>query len=280
MCLKATVFGYSESRRTAAPTGTSTTTVSANKAFTGSVTMSAVQDPLDAIAPATIAFSPSTVTPTANSTITATHDPLVQPGIYAMWVEGRSSLYSYQVKRVPLSINVGGITSDFTMGPCCELGATAPLAGDPADFTVTVAKKGSGPMTAVDLTLEDLSGNPIAGSITPSTITSFPTTVSIIVDTSGLSDGLHSFVLRGRMTLSDGVTTVTRLLPLNVHVAPTTSTGKNDYVDVKGFALMEIMKLESNRVFARSLTPVVPSLEDEALVQGKSVRLLPWNYAP
>jgi hypothetical protein len=213
-------------------------------------------------------------------TITATYDPAILPGIYAMWVEGRSALYSFQVKRVPLSVNVGGVASDFKLAPCCELGATALVTGDPATFTATVADTGSVPMTAVSLSVEDLQGNPIAATITPATVTTFPATVSITIDTSGLSTGVHSYVLRGRATLADGITTVTHILPITVNVAPTTSTGKDDYVDVKGFALMEVMAVSANSVSARSLTPVLPSMDHEDLLVGRDVRLLPWDYSP
>jgi hypothetical protein len=135
-------------------------------------------------------------------------------------------------------------------------------------------------LSTVDLTLEDLAGNPSSGSITPSSVSSFPTTVSITANTGGMSPGLHTLVLRGRTTLADGVTTVTHLLPLVVNVQPSTSPGKNDYVDVKGFALMEVMKIEANSVFSRALTPIVRDLEDERLLLGRSVRLLPWDYSP
>jgi len=264
------------------PTASTTTTVSSNKAFTGNVAMSAVKDPLDSVAPAAITLSPTSVTPTSNATISASYDPAVLPGIYSMWVEGRSALYSFQVKRVPLSVNVGGVVSDFKFAPCCDLGATALVAGDPANFTATVADTGSVPLTGVNLSVEDLQGNAIAATITPATVTTFPQTVSITIDTSGLSSGVHNYVLRGRATLADGITTVTHVLPLTVNVAPVTSPSKNDYVDVKGFALMEVTKAASNEnsVHAKALTPVLPSMEHEALLVGRDVRLLPWDYSP
>lgn len=262
------------------PSGSATTTVSSNTAFSGTVAMSAYKDPLDTIAAASIALTPNFVTPTNNVTISATLDPAVLPGIYAMWVEGGSALYSFQVKNVPLSVNVGGITSDFKLAPCCSLGATAALSGDPATFTVTLADVGSVPLTGVNLSVEDLQGNPVVATITPSIVSTFPATVSVTIDTSGFSAGVHSYVLRGRATLADGITPVTHLLPLTVNVAPTTSPGKNDYVDIKGFALMEIMKVDANTVQARSQTPVLPSMDHEALLVGRDVRLLPWDYSP
>lgn len=264
------------------PTASTTTNVSSNKAFTGTVAMSALKDPLDVVAPTAITVSPTSVTPTSDVTISASYDPTVLPGIYAMWVEGRSALYSFHVKRVPLSVNVGGVASDFKLAPCCEVGATALVAGDPANFTATVADTGSVPLTSVNLTAEDLQGNPIAATITPATVTAFPATVSISIDTSGLSSGVHNYVLRGRATLADGITTVTHILPLTVNVSPTTSPGKNDYVDVKGFALMEITKAASNEnsVHAKALTPILPSMDHQALMVGRDVRLLPWDYSP
>lgn len=263
-------------------TGTATFRVSRNTAFTGSVSLSTLTDPNDPLNPMNnvgqmgpITYTPSTFTPAlgggTNVTVSATMGALpVPPGVYTVWAVGQSSTYSYQIKYLPISLNVGGVTKDFTLGGGQSLGPAT--AGGSVTFTVPVTNVG-GFGSTVNLTLERIDGTVVR---TIATGVGMGQSRDVTIDTSGLSAGAHTYVVRGTGINADGQP-VTHLVPLTVYVGQQTP-GDNTYVDITGFALMEVMYADSNGVDARAITPVLPDMTDERLFFGRPPRLLPWDY--
>jgi hypothetical protein len=268
--------------------------VSRNAAFTANVNLTAVADPDDPSNPLNtdppqagpIAFSSTPVTPATGSgtvvDVSAVTDNAVA-GIYPVWLVGQSTQYDYHYKYLPLSLNVGNVQRDFTVG--------APQSNGPAErggnvsFTIPLFNASSSPSRRfngpVDLSLETLAGTPldtIASGVTPGQNVSRDVTIS----TAGLSNGAHRYAVRATGVNGDGLA-VTHLLPLTVFVGFQTP-GSDTYVDVTGFAAMEIMCAPvpsctpPNQVYGRALTPVVTSLDDELLSIATTSRLVPWDY--
>jgi hypothetical protein len=69
---------------------------------------------------------------------------------------------------------------------------------------------------------------------------------------------------------------VTHLLLLTVNIAPNSSPGNDEYIDISGFAGMRVAALASNTVWAYAITPVIADPTDPGLARGKVPRLLPW----
>lgn len=264
-----------------AGTGTASFRVSRNTAFTGSVDLDVVTDPNDPLNPMNVPgeMGPITLTPDPVSpalgggttvSVSATTLAAPLPGVYTVWARGVSTTYSFHVKYLPISLNVGGVTRDFTLGPGQGLGPD--VVGGSVTFTVPVTRVGDTFGSTVNLTLETPDGSVVRslGGV------SVGSNQDVTIDTSGLSNGAHTYIVRGTGINSDGQS-VTHLVPLTVYVGAQTP-GDNTYVDITGFAVMEVMYTDSNGVNARALTPVLPDMNDEALQIGRPPRLLPWDY--
>ena len=274
-----------------------------NDVFGGTVDLQTITDPNDANNPLVdgtiaasppVAYDPNPVTPTtAGNGATVTVGPLTTsvtlanpsgatPGIYAALIDGTANSYSNVVKYLPLSINVGGVSSDYAIsGPTPQGCAVAATSGTPINCAFKVAKvAGRGFPGTVALTLNALDGTTLQalGSAGQNG------TVNVSIATGSLSQGLYTYVVRGTATDGSG-NTITHLYPFTINVAPQSAPGSDTYVDIIGYAVMQIVCdpsgpqcMEPNSTWAKSVTPVLSSLDDPALDIVEPVRLIQWDY--
>jgi hypothetical protein len=278
-------------------TGTSKSfSATKNDVFTGSVTLETLPDTNDANNPLLdgtiaasppISYSPNPVSPSGGNGTTVTIGALTTaptitkptgatPGIYSALIKGTANAYSNMTKYLPLSVNVGGITSDFQItGPTPQGCSIAVVAGDTinCDFQVSRVAGRTFP-SPVALTLDNLDGSvrQVMG-----TVNSSNGTASVSISTSGMTQGLYTLVVRGTATDAGGHT-ITHQYPFVISVAPQSAPGSDTYVDIIGYAVMKITVSEPNSVWASAITPVLTSLDAEELAVVQPIRLIPWDY--
>ncbi len=273
--------------------------VSRNQAFSGTVTMSAVPDANDAANPLTTgaltgtSFSPNPVTPSLGSGQTVQILNMTTtgatPGIYTIWAEGQAGSPYLTTKYDPVSLNVGGVTQDFTI-TADQSTAVAANPGDSVTFTLNLKRVGSSPWPATPSVNLSLGGPAPNGSlpsglgavtfgaspVRPSSGTG--TSVTLTINTGTLPSGEYGFVVRASGLNGDSPAhVVTHLLPLTVDVGSASAGGSQQYVDIVGWALMRITYMDTNYVNAYAITPVIPDMNDPRLLQGQVAKLAPWN---
>jgi hypothetical protein len=274
-----------------------------NDVFSGSVSFETIADSNDTnnplldgtvVATPPLTYTPNPVTPTtAGNGAAVSVGPLVTsatvakplgatPGIYGALVAGTANSYSNVIKYLPLSIKVGSIATDFQItGPTPQGCAVALTAGSPINCTFSVARvPGRSAPGSTTLTLNNIDGSlrQSVGSI------SGTGSASVSISTSGLSQGLYTFVVRGTATDTAGHT-ITHLYPFTINVAPQSAPGSDTYVDIIGYAAMQIVCDPSgpqcvgpNSVWAKAITPVLSAPDDPALDVVQPIRLIPWDY--
>ena len=272
--------------------------VTRNQAFSGTVTLSTLADTLDAQNPLQngtvtssppITYTPNPVTPAlgGGTTVDLTNITTTgaTAGIYTVWIKGEAGSPYLTVKYVPATLNVGGVTRDFSLTSNAASVATANI-GDTAIFNLTLQNAPNkntnfgGPVTlSVDTPVPTGTGAISFGStsVTPSK-SGASTTLSI--NTGTLPQGDYRFVVRATGTNADSPgRKVTHLLPLTVQVTPASKSGSDEYIDLSGFAVMRIAQMDSNSnyVTAYAITPVVTDPNDSRLRSAQLAKLVPWN---
>jgi hypothetical protein len=214
-------------------------------------------------------------------------------GIYSFIVRATANAYSNQVHYLPATLNVGGVTRDFVInGPSPNGCDEAPAVGDDVTCNFSISNIGGGGSAfggTVTFTLERFNGDECCTVVQSFGTATVGQARPVTISTSGLGAGIHWFVVRATGVNSDG-DKVTRLLPFTINVAPSPSTGNDQYVDIKGYGLMRIVCypyannpsqcMPPNAVWAEALTPVLQDPNDEAFDAVKQIRLLPWDYSP
>ncbi|HXG39911.1 MAG TPA: pilus assembly protein TadG-related protein [Candidatus Limnocylindrales bacterium] len=270
--------------------------VSRNQSFSGTVTLSTVADAGDPANPMVtgtlqggstpITYTPNPVTPSLGSgetvsmtNVTTSGAPV---GIYTLWIKGEAGSPYLTTKYEPVAVKVGSVGRDFIVTSSSGE-EVAPNQGDDVTFTLSVKRVGSAFGSSVSLSLEALPSQSLPsglGAVTfsPSSVTptSGGATSTLTIDTGTAAPGTYRFVVRATGTNSDGQK-VTHLLPISVGVATSSSGGKQEYVDIVGFAVMRITFLDGNRVDAYAITPVIPDMNDPRLRRGQTARLVPWS---
>jgi hypothetical protein len=272
--------------------------VSRNQSFSGTVTLTTVGDPGDPMNPMTngtllggatpITYSPNPVTPTLGSGTTVTLSNATTSGatagVYTIWQRGEAGSPYLSVKYLPVAVTVGSVNHDFDISGSLE--GLAPTLGSDATWTLTLARSGSGSFGSdVTLSLEALPGETLpAGlgavsfSANPVTIASSGTDVTLTVNSGTLAAGQYNLVVRATGLNADSPNRqVTHLFPVRLLVATGSTASNTDYVDITGFAVMQVASINSNSVSAFALTPVIPDLSDSRLRLGQVARLAPWN---
>jgi len=217
--------------------------VSKNDVFSGTVSFSTVADPNDPNNPLNdgtiaasppIAYGPNPATPTGGNGVSVTVGPITTastvskpagatPGIYAALIKGTADAYSNQAKYLPLSMNVGGVNTDFEIsGPTPQGCTVAAAIGDTISCSFRVSRVGifPGPVT---LTLNNLDGS-LRQTMGPPVNNNGSAQVSI--STAGMTQGLHTLLVRGTATNLSGQT-VTHLYPFVINVAPQSAPGSD-----------------------------------------------------
>jgi Putative Flp pilus-assembly TadE/G-like len=277
--------------------------VSRNQAFSGTVTLSTLADTLDPESPMVLGtmlgsdpvqYTPNPVTPSlGNGTSVAMNQVTTQgatPGIFNVWIQGQAGSPYLTTKFVPVPITIGTVTRDFTITSGSQ-SERASAAGDTVAFSLSIknAPNGNtafgGPVTlSVDPAQPNGIGGPERTGIGPVTF-SMPTvtptragaTSTLTINTGTMAPGVYQLVVRATGMNADATPVkVTHLLPLTVFVG-TAGSGRQDYVDVVGYAVMRIAEMNSNTVSAYAITPVIPDMNDPRLMRGQQARLIPWD---
>jgi hypothetical protein len=274
--------------------------VSRNQAFSGTVDLSTLPDTLDPANPLTLGtleddddgdgepidYSPDPVTPslgggtTVRMTDIETDD--ATPGIYALWIKGQAGVPYLTAKLEPLSVKIGTVTRDFAL-TADATGKVAQNVGDDVSFTLLLTNSPNkntafgGPVTlSVDTPLPAGTGSATFSSsvVTP---TKPGASSTLTIDTGSLAQGTYRFIVRATgMNADTTPRKVTHLLPLTISVAPSSSPGDDEYLDITGFAVMRIAAMDSNAVEAYAITPVIADPNDPRLRRGQTARLIPW----
>ena len=99
-----------------------------------------------------------------------------------------------------------------------------------------------------------------------------------------MAAGTYTFTVRATGMNGDSTSRkVTHLLQLTVRVAPGSSSGGDEYVDIVGFAVMRITTIPvtpgdpSNSISAYAITPLIADPNDSRLRRGQVAKLVPWN---
>ncbi len=270
--------------------------VSRNQAFSGTVTLSTLADPLDAQNPltsgamsggaASITYTPNPVTPSLGSgqTVNLTNITTsgATPGIYTIWVQGLAGSPYLTTKVGPVALKIGTVTRDFTF--------TSNVA------TVVIA---SGGTATIDLELTNSPnkntafGNPVSlsvdtplpsgvGTITFSSTSLSPTNTGahsiLTIDSGTIAPGVHTVTIRATGMNGDSTSRkVTHLIQVTLNVGSTGSAGSQEYVDISGFAVMRVATADANTITAYAITPVITDMNDPQLRRGQVARLVPWN---
>jgi hypothetical protein len=282
-------------------TGTTATAgsmkVSRNQAFSGQVTLSTLADTLDAANPMVlgtltgganpITYSPNPITPSTGGgtsvDLTNMTTAGATPGIYVLWIQGQAGAPYLTTKYVPFAIQVGTVTRDFTI----------------TSDTSSLDAATSGSSVTFNLMLQNSPnkntnfGNPVTlsvdgplptgvGAITFGSTTVSPskngTSTTLTINTGTMATGTYTFTVRATGMNGDSTSRkVTHLLNLTVRVAPGSSAGSDQYVDIVGFAVMRIATMDSNTISAYAITPVIADPNDSRLRRGQVAKLVPWS---
>ncbi|HEX2756174.1 MAG TPA: pilus assembly protein TadG-related protein [Candidatus Limnocylindrales bacterium] len=270
--------------------------VSRNQAFSGLVTLSTLADTLDAANPmvlgtlvgaAPITYDPNGVNPSLGGGTSVTLEDMTTagatPGIYALWIRGQAGAPYLTTKYTPISIQVGTVNRDFAFTANTASQDVA-AAGNNATFTLTLQNSPNkntafgGPVTlSVDSPLPAGVGAITFGSATV-TPTKPGASTTLTINTGTMATGTYIFTVRATGMNGDSTSRkVTHLMQLTVRVAPSSSTGSDEYVDIVGFAVMRITYMDANTISAYAITPVIADPNDSRLRRGQVAKLVPWT---
>ncbi|MDQ3870095.1 MAG: hypothetical protein M3301_00575, partial [Chloroflexota bacterium] len=273
--------------------------VSRNQAFSGTVTLSTLADtndrnnPMVVVPPTLVGVEPITYIPNPVSPLLGTGATVemrnvttsnAASGIYALWVRGQAGSPYLTTKLEPFSVRIGTVIRDFTFTADAS-SKDASTVGSSVSFNLTLTNSPAktidfgGPVTlTVDAPLP--AGSGAATFSSPAVVPSRNgTSTTLTINTGVLPPGSHRYIVRATGRNADlpfGVP-VTKLLPLTVNVAPSDSSGSDQYVDIVGFAVMRIASIDANTVNAYAVTPVVADPNDPILRRGRMARLVPWT---
>ena len=277
--------------------------VSRNQAFSGTVTLSTVADTLDPDSPMMLGtmlgldpllYIPNPVTPSLGSGTSVLMNEVTTvgatPGIFNVWLKGLAGSPYLTTKFVAVPIKIGSVNRDFAITANAQA-QKATNVGDSVSFNLTLTNAPNqntafgGPVTlSVDPPLASGIGGPTRtgiGAVTFGATSVTPTkagaSTTLTIGTGTLAPGVYNFVVRATGMNGDLIPRkVTHLLPLQVFVA-TGGSGNAQYVDIVGFAVMQIEEMNSNFITASAVTPAIADMNDPRLLRGQTARLIPWR---
>jgi hypothetical protein len=215
----------------------------------------------------------------------------IAPGIYTVWLEGKSGDPYYQTRRVPVPVTVGGAVRDFSLqnstssGSVDTMGATLSLPISVSTARSTQASAWGATAGPVSLSWDadsftncSLSPRTIGtGQVTLSAASVQPTldgTVSTLtVSTVGLAAGCYRLNIRATGTNGDNQP-VTHIQPITFTVATSASTGS--YVDIIGFAVFKITAVDPNTISGQAVTGAYADPNANGLRRAQTPRLVAW----
>jgi Flp pilus assembly protein TadG len=270
--------------------------VSRNTAFSGTVTLTTVADPLDAGNPLTsgaitggaaaITYTPNPVTPSIGSgqtvTLTDVTTAGAADGIYTIWVQGQASSPYLTTKLEPIAVKIGSVSRDFTF--TSNVSTVDVISGGTATFDLELTNSpnknvqfGNDVALSVDAPLPTGAGAIAFSSASVAPRTSGAHT-TLTINTGTMAPGIHTFTVRATGMNGDSTPRpVTHLIQVSVNVGGVGSAGSQEYVDISGFAVMRIAAADANVVTAYAISPVITEMNDPQLRRGQVARLVPWN---
>ncbi len=246
-------------------------------------------DPLNPVTRGTMTrgtFTPASAATTYTSAWTNVATTAAATGIYAVYVHGAAAApYQLITHDQMVVLNVGNQVKDFDPGASTTARAVSP-SGPIANYTVNLKAK-AGWSTPVTLTFDSCPGGQPAAApykcyfnndTSAKTFVMTPTgsgaSVTASVATASLGGNHYPFDVRA-MGL-DVAAPVTRIIQMSLDV-DTASGSRNDYVDVLGYGLFRITKVDSNGVDGVAVSGMALDPNDDRLARGRSVRLKPWE---
>ena len=284
------------------PTPSPTPTASASEAPTPSPTPTPTPDPTTGkIQQPT--FTPNSIVPAKQGTTILMEDieqNAVPKGIYAVWIKGTAGAPYNQQRLQPVSLRVGDVPRRFHLdnsildGEVTTLGASIPLELKVATSNTTGTRwnaTSGGLASQVTVSLEPDSltdcsynakswsggaGVTFDGAPSTSVWPTAPggTSVTMTINTAGLSAGCYLFAIRAQGTNHDGEPVV-RVEQVRFTVAAT--SGPSEYVDILGFAVFEITRTEPNEIWGQAITGIYADPTHLNLRTAQRPRLIPWN---
>jgi hypothetical protein len=249
-------------------------------------------------------FTPNSIVPDKQGTAIQMNNiaqNAVPKGIYAVWIQGTAGAPYNQERRQPVSLRVGEVPRRFHLdnsildGEATTLGASIPLELKVATENTTgkrwnATSGGMASQVAVSLeenSLTDCSYNDrtwaggsgvtfngaAMASVWPSS-SGNGTSVTMTINTTGLSAGCYLFAIRAQGTNHDGEPVV-RVEQVRFTVAAT--SGPSEYVDILGFAVFEITQANSNEIWGQAITGIYADPTHLDLRTAQRPRLIPWN---
>jgi hypothetical protein len=264
-----------------------TGSIQCNNAFSGQVTFSTLADTYDptnimntgtllgGTNPITYASNPTTPTTSGVSFSLSNISTSSAPtGVYPVWVQSQAGSPYLTTKLSVMYLNVGTVTHDFN-ATAAATSVTAANPGDTVTMDVTIKDtSNSGSYGSnVALSVDDTMGMTDTFSAATVTPTASGVTSTLTINTGAVAAGDYDIVIRATGINAFGHP-VTRLLPLTVKVA-TTSSGGN-YVDIIGYSVVRIVSSDSNSVTAYAIEPVVSSPGDARMERGTTPVLAAW----
>jgi len=213
-------------------------------------------------------------------------------GIYQIYAHGAATAPYEQITHdFPMVLNVGNQTRDFDTAGSESNKLVDPKGPSPVNFTLNVKPKG-GWATPVTLSVENCPigqpGGPpyncyFGGNSSQDTITITPagggTNVQFtIANTVGLISTEYPFKIRVKGN-DDVGNPVTHIIHMRLDVE-TSAGGATKYVDVLGYGLFRITRVDSNTVEGQAVTGMKRDPNDPILARGKRFRLVPWDQTP
>jgi hypothetical protein len=205
------------------------------------------------------------------------------PGVYVLWIQGQAGAPYLTTKFTPISLQIGSITRDFSFTSDAASKDVA-AAGASAVFNLTLQNAPNkntnfgNPVTlSVDGPLPTGVG-PITFGSTTVTPSKAGASTSLTINTGTMATGSYTFNVRATGMNGDSPNRkVTHLIQVTVRVAPSGSSGNDEYVDISGWAVMRISSMDANTVNAYAITPVITDPNDSRLRRGQVAKLVPWT---
>jgi len=209
--------------------------------------------------------------------------------MYTFWLKGHSASPYLTDHYVPVAVNIGGVTRDFSSSlPNGGTLMSVTNSGDSTTLAFTLStpnKSGTYFGGPVHLALQDGPATQTLGGpagLGPVTFSANDFTlgqgasqsVTLSLGSGTLAPGEYDMAIRASGTNSAGQP-VTHVYPITLDVA--TAGTSNQYVDVMGFAVFTITAVDANNVNGYAITPLIADMNDARLRYGQVAKLVPWT---
>ena len=208
-------------------------------------------------------------------------------GIYTVWLRVDEGKPAVRTVLHPVPVYVGGAVRDFNLLNSTLHGQTNTAGGIinlPIEVWTGTGTQAWGTTSPVRLSVER---HPLEssfpGSATLSTQFVVPsnqkrgTDATLSINTAGLAAGTHRFVLRASGNNGTNNQPVTHLAEVTFEIGPRASPSDRHYVDITGFAVLQVTDIGANYITVRAISRVHATPEELELRPTRTARLQPWE---